>query len=153
MAIKYPASAYDDDLCLKISLGTWLVILFLLRPYVILALSLANKADRTGLVYLFYPAASGLPLAALAALPVVLLLVAWVKRKPGARASVRWIWRHGKAFLLASTLFNMGVALQPLLREENKPGMAGWIQLAVCMAVAIYLLTSERVKDTFKDSP
>jgi len=151
MANKYPASAYDDNLCLKISLETWVVILFLIRPYVILVLSLANKRDRMGLIYSFYPSTSGLPLAAAAALPAVLLLIAWVKRKPGAHAAVRWIWQHGKALLLASTLLNIGIVLQPLMGEEDKLSMTGWAQLAACMASIVYLLTAERVKDTFRD--
>lgn len=153
MANKYPASAYDDNLCLKIGLGTWVVILFLIRPYVILVLSLANKADRMGLVYLFYPARAALPLAAAAALPTVLLLISWVKRKPGARASIRWIWQHGKVFLFISIFLNAGVALQPLLWDETKMNSTGWAQLAACILIVIYLLTSERVKDTFKDFP
>ncbi|HLD09086.1 MAG TPA: DUF2919 family protein, partial [Methylophilaceae bacterium] len=119
----------------------------------ILVLSLANKTDRMGLVYLFYPATSGLPFAAAAALPAVLLLVAWVKRKPGAHTAVRWIWHHGKIFLLTSTLFNGGVALQPLILGEDKSSITGWAQLAACIIIVNYLLTAERVKDAFRDFP
>jgi hypothetical protein len=152
--LKYPLSAYDKYVCLDMSVGMWLVIAFLLRPYLIVIISLANRQDRMGVIDMFYADRSHLALGALAAIPAVLVFIAWNKRKPGASAFARALWHRGRALLAVSAVLNAVIGLLPLL--EGRPGgmdYFGVVQLVLCGWILVYLHDSERVRDTFADFP
>lgn len=155
MSNKYPFSAYDKKyLCLNLSAGMWLVVAFLLRPYVIMIMSLANRRDRMGLIDMVYADRSGMAMGALAAVPVLLLIYAWVKRKPDASDKVRWLWRHGRGLLVAAAGLNIVAVFVPmLLGKASGIGYIGAFQLVLCAAIILYVLGSERVADTFADFP
>lgn len=155
MSSKYPFSAYDKKyLCLNMSTGMWLVLAFLLRPYVIMIMSLANRRDRMGLINMFYADRFGMVLGALAAVPALLLIYAWFKRKPDAPDRVRWLWRHGRVLLIASIVLNIVIVFVPvLLGKAAGIGYVGALQLALCAGILLYLLRSQRVEDTFADFP
>ena len=152
--LKYPLSAYDKYICLDVSVGLWLVIAFLMRPYVIVVMSVANRRDPMGLIDVFYADRSHLALGALAAIPAVLLFIAWNKRKPGASASVRALWHRGRALLTASAVLNAVIAVLPLVHgRAGGIDYLGVVQLALCGWILVYLYDSERVRDTFADFP
>ncbi len=150
---QYPFSAYDRYLCLRMSFGLWLVLLFLARAYAVLMLSLANIRAPLELINMFYHDRTVLAVGAVAALPALVVFYAWTQREPGASARVRWIWHRGPVFLAVSAGLN-ALALLPWLWI----GGAGvnWffaVQLGGCAYILFFLFGSQRVKDTFADFP
>jgi hypothetical protein len=83
---KYPASAFDENLRIKISISLWLAIVFLLRPYAVMLLSIANMSNHTQLIHLLYANDTTFALGAAAALPALITL--WTKRRP-IRGTIR----------------------------------------------------------------
>lgn len=154
MANRYPFSAYDKFFCLKISIPLWVAILFLARPFAILLMSVVNRRDRTGLITIFYGDPISMGIDMLAALPVMLVVYAYVKRRPEASAFVRWIWTHGRSLLLASATMNVVSVFLPFIWEPasrlQTPELA---KLAIAVMIIHMLITYRRVRDTFGEFP
>lgn len=151
---KYPFSAYDKHLSLKMSPLMWLAILFLARPYAIFIMSIANRRDRMGVLETFYgdPAVSFL--GALAAIPAIILVLAWIKRQPGAAALTRRVWASGRLLLILASILNIIIIFLPALTGAVlRISMVGWIETIICIFIIIYLIRSTRVRDTFADFP
>jgi len=151
---KYPFSAYDKYLNLRISPLMWMAILFLARPFVILIISITNRRDRMGILQMFNgdPALSFL--GALAAIPVMLVVVAWIRRKPDASPLVRRIWTNGRSLLILASILNIAIMILPALTGSfSAINAAGGAETVVCILIIFYLARSERVKDTFGDFP
>ena len=149
----YPSFAYDEHFCIKIGIGLWIVMLFLLRPYLAMLLSFANTSDPTELIDLVFDTRRALALQAVAALPAMMLFVAYSRRRPAAGAAVRWIWHRGKTLLILSVLGNLSILLGPIFWENTAPGFSSWVQAVAAMGMVFYLFRSERVRDTFHDFP
>lgn len=149
----YRASAYDENLCIKVGLGLWLAILFLLRPYVVMILSLANMSDHTQLIHLVYPGDGVFALGAIAALPAVALFLAWTKRRPGAGRTARWVWHRGRMLMMLSALCNLITAVIPMLPGHSGFSFIALIQILATIGVMFYIMRSVRVRDTFQDFP
>jgi hypothetical protein len=150
---KYPASAYDDNLCIKISIGLWLTIVFLLRPYVVMLLSFANMSNTMELIHLLYVNDTTFALSAVAALPTVVLFITWTKRRPDSGRAIRWIWNHGRAFLAVSIVLNLIIVVISAFWARRGPQFADAIQAILIVYIILYLYRSERVRDTFQDFP
>ncbi len=154
MQKKYPFSAYDKHLSLRISLPMWAAILFLARPFAILLMSFANRRDRTGLLETFYHDPVSMAIDTVAALPALLVIVAWARHRPEASQPLRWLWARGRALLLISTLLNIVSVFLPLLWNPNvRMDVPELAKLAACAIILYMLLKSERVRDTFNDFP
>lgn len=148
---KYPAFAYDENLCIKVSISLWLAIVFLLRPYAVMLLSLANMSDHTQLIYLLYENDTTFVLGAMAALPAMVLFIAWTKRRPDSGGTIRWIWHHGRAFLTMSAVLNLIIVVISAFWAGRGPRFADVTQAILTVYIILYLYRSERVRDTFLD--
>ena len=114
----------------------------------------AKSDSVSGLKDLVYPNDFGFFIAFLATIPVLLLIMVYMKRKPGASGWVRKIWHKGKQLLLATAVFNMVIIFIPFLMDlTHKINMLGWGQLAIAAYIVFYLYTTQRVKDAFADFP
>ncbi len=154
MTKQYPFSAYDKYLCLKPDFSIWLVLAFLLRPYVVVLLSITNRRDTMGLINLVYSDRLAMILAAIAAIPAIFVVYAFIKRVPDAPDKVRRIWQHGRELLLGSSFLNILVVFLPLLTGLVRGvSMIGWAQFGVSVYIIYYLFTERRVRDTFADFP
>jgi Protein of unknown function (DUF2919) len=154
MSEKYPIESYDKYLCLKINDTLWVILLFLLRPYVVTVISLANRTDRTGIINMIYSDKMALWWGILAGVPAFLVIYAWIKRKPGASPFVRKLWHRGRELLLVSALFNMAIVFVPLwMGVVLRVSKAGWIQLALSLGVVVMLYSSSYIRDCFADYP
>ena len=159
MSKKYSFSDYDKNVCLKLSLGTWLAIIYFLRPLILQLSSIqmgrGNKAAGAGgLKDAIYPDDFSLFIAILATLPIIFLIVAWIKRKPGASDFIKKLWRNGKNFLIATALLNIVIIFVPLIMKDYyRITTLDWVQIIVAVGIIIFLSTSQRVKDTFADFP
>ncbi len=154
MKKKYNIPDFDKYLCLKLNSALWLVLLFLLRSYLILIASIVNRRDPMALINLIYEDRLPMSLSAFASIPSLLVVYAWVKRKPGAANPVRWIWNHGSLLLSGSALLNCFVVFLPVFMGlTHEISIIAWVQFAIAVLIIIYLFTSQRVKDTFADFP
>lgn len=153
-APEYPLSAYDGHFCLKPGLLLWLVIAFLARAYVVTLVSFTRRAgSRMELIDLVYSHRATLALAALAALPAVACVYAYVRRRPGAHPRDRALWHAGRWLLLASALVNLAVVAMPV--AQHLAQVEGWrlLEMLVSAWVLIYLAISRRVRQTFAEYP
>ncbi|MEE9493237.1 MAG: DUF2919 family protein [Gammaproteobacteria bacterium] len=156
MPNQYPFSAYNKLLCLKLSIPAWATIVFLVRPFAIILMSVANRRDRMGVLNTMYgdPVSPALYIDAFAALPALLVIYAWVKRQPEAPQYIRWIWSRSRSILLLATALNILGALLPFILNPNNPvTLPDLAKLAACAMIINYLLSSKRLKDTFNDFP
>lgn len=150
---NYPASAYDDKLNLKLGIALWMVIVFLIKPYLVMLISFANRSNRTELIYTFYAHDGTLAMAELASLPAIAIFVAWIYRQPGANGIIRWIWRNGRGLLMTSTLLNAVLLVVSTDWNLEELGFLSVLQLALSILILLYLWFSDRVRDTFNDFP
>jgi len=160
MSKLYSFSAYDKYMSLKLDSGTWLIIAYFLRPFILKVSTIqmgrggANSASVSGLKDMVYPTDFGFFLAFLATIPVLILVFAYVKRKPGTSGLVRKIWHNGRMLLVVAAVLNMIIIFVPFLVDlTHRINMLGWAQLAIAIFIIHYLYTTQRVKDTFADFP
>jgi len=156
----YSFEEYDKYLCLKPSRGLWLVVVFLLLPFVILLLTFLfgrRGGDTTilrDIQHLLYPNDLALMLAFLSATPALIFIYAWIRRKPGAPANVKKICRNGAVMLSATAIMNVITVFVPLLTGMiHRIHWIGWVQAGLSIVIINYLHSSQRVKDTFSDFP
>lgn len=153
-AQNYDAGDFDRWMCLLPGVATWIVIVFLMRPYVVMAMSFANRTDRMGLIDLIYPERFWFALNALAALPAIAVVVAYLRRRPEAGKWPRRVWANGRIWLIASAVANLVVALVAIVLAPSQ-GAGIVLPLMVCGAAWTlwYLVVAHRVRDTFMDFP
>lgn len=151
---NYTFDDFDKHASLKFNTAIWIVIAFLLRPYVVVASSLANRSNRMEFINLVYSDFTSMSLSALAALPTMLLIYAWARREPAAPQHVKHIWKAGKILLLVSTLGNAVIAGITLMQgNAYRIEYVALVQLIICGLIVVYLSRSQWVKDTFADFP
>lgn len=155
----YSFSDYDKYMSLKLNLETWLIIAYFLRPFILKVSTIqmgrgARSSSVSGLKDLVYPNDFGFFIAFLATIPVLVLVYAYAKRKPGASALVRKIWHNGKKLLLVTAILNLIIIFVPFLVDLTyRLDVLGWGQLAIAVFIIFYLYSTQRVKDTFADFP
>lgn len=159
MSKIYNFSDYDKYFSLKINFELWLIIAWFMRPVILLIstkqMGRGPKSDSvSGLKDLVYPDDFGFFLSFVTIIPVVLVIFAYVKRKPDAPDYIRTLWRNcGKLLLLAAALNVVVVFVPFLLDMAYRINLLGWGQLAIAAYIIFYLMTSHRVRDTFADFP
>jgi len=155
MARVYEFSAYDGNLALKVSPTLWLAVLFLIRPYLIMVLSFANRREPMALIEMFYADRLPMVVASIAALPVILFLLSYIKRSKAENISwARRLWHRGRELLMLSAVLNVLVVFFPyLVAQHYNMNVVGMMQLLISLIVLLYLARSKRVKDTFADYP
>ena len=159
MSKIYNFNDYDKYLSLKINFELWLIIAYFLRPVILkistIQMGRGAKSDSvSGLKDLVYPDDFGFFLAFLTMIPVVLVIFAYMKRKPDAPDYIRTLWRNCGKLLLLATALNIVVVFVPFLFDmAYRINLVGWGQLAIAAYIMFYLLTTRRVRDTFADFP
>ena len=159
MSKLYTFSDYDSYMSLKLNFEIWLIIVYFLRPFrreiATIQIGRGAKSDSvSGLKDMVYPDDFGFFMAFAVTIPVLLLMFAYVKRKPGASRLVRKIWHGGRTLLVVTAVLNVVLVFVPsVLDLAHSINMLGWGQLAVALYIIFYLFTTQRVKDTFADFP
>jgi len=159
MSKLYSFSDYDKYMSLKLDFEMWLIITYFLRPFIMkvstIQMGRGAKSDTvSGLKDLVYPHDFGFFIAFLATIPVLLLVFAYAKRKPGASGLVRKIWHNGRMLLIVTAVLNIIIIFVPFMVDlTHRINVLGWAQLAIAIYIIYYLYTTQRVKDTFADFP
>ena len=151
---RYSFHDFDKHMCLSPGIALWVVVGFLMRSYVIMGMSLAQPGDRLGTIDLVYPDRVWFAIDALAAFPAIAVVIAYIFRKPEAKAHIRAVWRSGRACLIASSTANVLVALASLaLTASARTPIVAPVMLCVSVWCLWFLLVSRRVRDVFDDFP
>ena len=159
MSKLYSFSDYDKYMSLRLDLEMWLIIAYFLRPFIMkvstIQMGRGAKSDSvSGMKDLVYPDDFGFFIAFLATIPVLILVFAYAKRKPGASGLVRKIWHNGSMLLVVTAVLNLIIIFIPFLMDLTyRINILGWAQLAIAVFILFYLYTTQRVKDTFADFP
>ena len=159
MSKKYSFSDYDKYVALKPDLGFWLVIIYFLRPFILLITSFqmgrgARNANVGILKEMVYPDDFSFFVGCLAALPVIPVILAYIKRKPKAPDFIKKLWSNGTRLLTATAILNIIILFVSRANETfYHLSTPGWVQLFIAVSIIIFLNTSQRLKDTFADFP
>jgi hypothetical protein len=160
MSRLYDFNQYDKYFSLKVNTGLWLVILYLMRPYIVLIGTLKMGRGSSGAVgvegvrNILYPDNFSIVLAILATIPALLFMYAWSRRKPGAGALVIKLWKQGANLLAAAAAMNIVIVFVPWLTGAVvRIHALGWVQVGFAIVIIGYLYSSRRARDTFADFP
>lgn len=154
MQTKYPIYCYDKNACLKMNITMWLILLYLLKSYFIALLSVVNSSGRMQLIDMFYSDRLMLSLGALAGIPAILVIYAWIKREPNAPPLIRQVWRSGGVLLVISAILHACIIFVPLLLgTAHKIVISGWVQLFISLLIVFILYRSLYIRDCFSDFP
>lgn len=151
---KYPISSYNKHVCLKVNESMLMVFIFLMKPYILSLFSVVNRKDRMAIINMFYPDRIILSLEALTAVPVVLLMIAWVKRSPGAADKFRVIWKNGKKIILVTAILQLLITTSPFwLLSDVKMTLYSWGQAAAYVLIIVFTAYSTYMADCFDEFP
>lgn len=161
MSKLYNFNDYDKYLCLKLSSELWLVVAYLMRPYIaIISTIRLGPGARKGvegvdtIKLMLYPDDFSMTLGILSTFPVLFFVYIYMKKKPDAAPYVRMWWSRSAWLLGTSAILNVIIVFVPLLTGAvSHIQMPGWIQIGIALLILGYLFGSQRVKDTFADFP
>lgn len=132
----------------------WLMLIFLLRPYLVLIFSLSNRSDRMQLVNLIYSDKIMMDIGAIAGIPVAFLIYAWGKKDPDASDFVKKIWHNGKQLIAISAVLNAFIFLIPIFTKGIEHiNLYGWAQFAISIVILIMAYQYTYLSDCFADYP
>lgn len=152
---SYPASHYDHHLCLKPPLLLWVAVLYLSRAItlpVFMAIGHFAGVDSSAIT-----AFRGLwSIDGLApSLIAITVLYALCRRVPTASWLVRWIWKHGQIFLIASAVLDIALLSISLIRHGEINDQSMW-SLSAALAdlyFLVYVVAARRVRHAFSEFP
>jgi hypothetical protein len=151
----YPSSYYDDEMCLKPPLMSWLAVLFLSRGLTLpIAMGIGHYAgvDSRALdaIRAYWSADSLLP-----ALIAVVILYVLCRRSPNSQRWVRWIWARGQILLAASAILDIGLLLNSAVHQGEiiNSSLSSIAAAAVDLYFLVYILAAPRARDSFAEFP
>jgi hypothetical protein len=151
----YPASHYDDQMCLKPPFLLWVAILYFSRaitlPIVMALGHFAGVNEKAITLFRGIWSADSLVPSAIAAV----VLYALVRRIPTASPQVRWIWAHGRIALALSAVLDIGVLTIALIRRGDINDQSIWSVVAAGgdMYFLVYILAARKVRHVFSEFP
>lgn len=149
---RYTPTDYDGNFALKLNLPAWLIIAFIMRPFLVFIASVSDRTNHFGLLNIIYSDHIWALLSAFASIPTIVLLIAWINRGPHAGLRIRRIWNQGRELLTVSLLLNIVAYVTPLLLDAKVSHIAK-LQIGLCSVFLLILWRSTRIHDTFSDFP
>jgi hypothetical protein len=152
---SYPASYYDDQMCLKPPLLLWVAVFYLSRAITLpVAMAIGHFAGVDSRAIASFRAFWSLD-ALIPSLTAVVILYALCRRVPTASQWVRWIWARGRVFLAVAAALDIALILAELIRqgEISDSSLMSLIAAAVDAYFLTYVLAARRVRDAFAEFP
>jgi hypothetical protein len=148
----YSLDSYDKDFALKPSIGTILWLAFLFRGILISGMQLYLTQKSIHFAAFFYSTNSQLVAAIVVALPISIILIAWVRRHPAAGKIPPMIWTRGRFLMMVSATLNVLLVTWSLAGRKliSSPDI---VQLMLSLYCLFYIVRSQRLKDTFMSFP
>lgn len=118
-----------------------------------LAASIVYRGNNS-VIDALYPNKLIVSLEAAAAIPVIFLLYAWVKRVPDATRMVRILCDNGKILIVTTATLQLGATLSSLWLPTNAVmTRASWVQLIIYLLIITTTIFSTYMRDCFADFP
>lgn len=157
MMRSYPPEAFDRNLALKPTFLLVACMVYGALPLLLVVLAYNPSPKlQTAFDYLRH---YGTPSHLLSGIPAVLMLIAWLKRLPGARPIWRTVWHQGKWLLSLSLVshffFMLSMAHGSLFRSFALSDADRLIlmYMGIDVLAVYYLWRVPRVSDVFCDFP
>jgi len=145
---------FDDNLCLKPPLALYLVMPHLaggsLLSMAIGPIAMSGVSGKTAVKYEI----AG-PLMFIPPVPTVLVLLAWVRRRPTASQFMRFIWTQGHVLLTISAATDLALLFWTSDQSPRDPGISLVPVTRALLDVywLVFIAVSTRVRDAFSDFP
>jgi hypothetical protein len=152
---SYPASYYDDQMCLKPPLLLWVAVLYLSRAITLpVAMAVGHFAGVDSRAIDSFRAFWSLD-ALIPSLIAAIVLYALVRRVPTASGLVRWIWARGQILLVAAAVLDIVLLAIGLIRqgEINDASLMSLFAAVVDGYFLVYILAARRVRHAFAEFP
>ena len=154
VVLKYSARHYDENLLLKVPPLLWLSILYGVRHFFFAGAAKLMPMDIVTVPWINFQTSAYFMLTDL---PAVFVLLAIGHRVPDGLNLMRWIWMHGRWLLISSYMAGIAVFIyvnRDVMADPNSWNfLDGAFVVIIDLAFVGYLLTSELVRDVFKDVP
>lgn len=108
--INYSVADFDKYNCLKISMSTYLVLLFVLRGYIVWIMSVTNMRDRVAIIQFIYPDTSLFFLSLFSGALGLIVVVLLSLRRPNAAQWVKTLWPYCRLIMVTALIFDLVVS-------------------------------------------
>jgi len=150
---KYPISSYNKHICLKANELMLLISSYLLKPYIIAVASIAYMKDRNAIINIFYPDKLIVSFEAIAAIPLLFLIYAWIRKNNNATPMVKKTWKNGKYLIETTAILQLCVTSSPLwLKSELTMTYSSWIQVSLYILIIFITPLSSYMRDCFAEN-
>jgi hypothetical protein len=149
--VEYDLSDYHDDGTLRVSVSIIAMVLFLSRHVLLIfmgGVSTFKGAEVSGVEGLYSH-----PMLLLASIPALLVLIAMLRRVATGGTLPRAIWRAGRWLLCIAAVLDVALTLFLADFRANRISVQHVAVMIGDAFVLLYLLRSQRVRDTFADFP
>ncbi|MGO9988178.1 MAG: DUF2919 family protein [Steroidobacteraceae bacterium] len=152
---SYPASQYDDQMCLKPPVLLWVAVLYFSRAITLpIAMAIGHFV---GVDQQAISVSRGLwsADALIPSLIAVVMLYTLCRRVPSASKGVRWIWAQGQIVLAVAAALDIVLLIIGLIRQGEINDQPMWSVFAAVADVYFltYILAVRRVRDAFAEFP
>ena len=156
MSRFYHPDSFDSYMCLRPTFLMKVAMIFAIRHIAMILLAYSPVMQGDDFAFL---KGSVSPLDVAADLPGLLLLIAWVRRHPGAHKLWRWAWRNGR--LLITIAIAMNLVLLAASDIGNLISAYFWgprevvtvVSIFLDLSVLFYLWRATMVPEVFAEFP
>jgi hypothetical protein len=151
----YPASHYDDQMCLKPPFLLWVAVLYLSRAITLpVAMAIGHFAGVDASAITLFRGIWSVD-ALIPSLIAAVILYTLCRRVPSASQWVRWIWARGQIFLAVSAVLDIALLSLMLIRqgEINDQSLLSVLAAVVDVYFLVYILAARRVRHAFAEFP
>ena len=150
---NYSLKDFNKYDCLKLSLGIYLLLVFVCRGYLIWIMSVTNMKNRTDIITFAFPDPNLFYLSLLSGALGLFIIVVISLRKPSTYQWVRFYWKHIRKLLLASLFFDLAVSICGYFYFGLLSYNWLFIQTILILLLTLFLFTNNRVKLNIKEFP
>ncbi len=150
---SYSLKDFNKYDCLKLSLGIYLLLVFVCRGYLIWIMSVSNMQNRTDTIAFVFPDPKLFYLSLLSGVLGLFVIVIISLRRPETYEWVMCCWKHIRKFLLASLLFDLTVSICGFFYFGLLSYNWLLIQTIITLLLTLFLFTNNRVKLNIQEFP
>ncbi|USD39281.1 MULTISPECIES: DUF2919 domain-containing protein [Ferrimonas] len=146
--MTYPIYAFNQHGDLKPPLWLFVLMAFLGRTWLLMAIAAASRSTGSDILALFYPSTHYFYLGLLSGLPVVLLTILG-RFKGGDRQWIKRVWQQGKWILMANWLLDLVLQASALHHQRGDVALYQALPLLASFWFGWYLIKSRRIGHYF----
>lgn len=147
-AVNYSLDDYDKHGFLKPNIWLWVGWLFLAKAWIVFIVASASRTVSSTLLEVIYPVTDSLYLGLMVGLPVVILAWTISLRTPERHYLNRFL-SYGRLYTIVATLAQFALTFYHLFETQWGFNWSDALTLLGLVWLLLYLVQSNRVKDTF----